>query len=159
MTPLPLIEEPQHLPLGFRLLKSFENETWAKIDSFYVVGSYLVVQMHPPCRNQLVLPLAAVHAIYDHLDSCLRPKPETDDFPWSWRQDFDGEEIGINRGMSLGGDDIAGYRVSNFSRGSYISPILPQAHSFLDTALLDGGQLDFLGEVARRYEAGEFQER
>jgi hypothetical protein len=104
--------------------------------------------------DQLEMPLAAVRWYVNVIEQKFFRSPEEGGLPAnkiSYREEVAGENLHIMRSMSAGCVH-PGYALTNSSRNSHILASSRQTFSASDPWLFQGGLLDFLKDIAARYE-------
>ncbi len=109
-------------------------------------------------QNQIEIPFPAVRWIIDTIEIKFFKPPDQGGLPaeqFHWCEVIEGEELCINRSFDPTGEGLSGYRLVNLNRFGYISNTSKQEFSFFDKFLFEHGLMDFLKEIAGKYERGE----
>jgi len=104
--------------------------------------------------DQLEMPLEGVRWYIDVIEQKFFKPPEEGGLPAnkiSYREEVAGERLHIMRSMNAGCKH-PGYDLTNLSRSSHILSTSSQEFSASDPWLFQGGLMDFLKDVAERYE-------
>lgn len=108
-------------------------------------------------ENQFEMPMAGVRWFINAIEQKFFKSPEDGGLPAnkiSYEEIVDGEDLHIIRSVTAGCSH-PGYVVTNGSRHSHISSISLQTLALSDPWLFKRGLMDFLKEVATKYESGE----
>ena len=157
-----------------RLLKKYEKPLGTNKPDFYFLteGEHLLVYrekvhtypMTSDIRpgesrliaNQFEMPLTGVRWFINAIEQKFFKSPEEGGLPAdkiSFEEVVDGEDLHIIRSM-YAGCQHPGYKITNSSRRSHLSSDDLQTLSMADPWLFKGGLMDFLKEIADRYEQG-----
>lgn len=157
--------DPVSLPGNVRMLKEYEHPTFHDPIRIYLVDSnVLVVQgesTYPDgdvVKDQLELPAEAIAWLVDSIESRFWKAPSDGGLPRNVLHDMatiDSERIKINRGVSIGGEGIGGFRIVNLDRLDYGKWPRSQEFGFTDVELVDMALLEFFKDFAQRHASGQ----
>ena len=103
------------------------------------------------------MPLSGIRWFINAIEQKFFKSPEDGGLPAdkiSYEEIVDGEDLHIIRSVTVGCSH-PGYVVTNGSRHSHISSISLQTLALSDPWLFKRGLMDFLKEIANKYEAGQ----
>lgn len=106
--------------------------------------------------SQFEMPLTGVRWFINAIEQKFFKSPEEGGLPAdkiSFKETVDGEGLHIIRSMHAGCQH-PGYTLTNSSRRNHVAPRNLQTLSMADPWLFKGGLMDFLKEIADRYEQG-----
>lgn len=106
--------------------------------------------------NQLEMPFSAVRWFIDVIEQKFSRPPTDGGLPKdsiSFREDVDGERLHVLR-VVMAGSPHPGYKITNLSRQSHILSTAHQTLALSDPWLFKNGLMDFLKDIANRYEQG-----
>jgi hypothetical protein len=106
--------------------------------------------------NQFEMPLSGVRWFINAIEQKFFKSPEEGGLPAdkiSFKETVDGEDLHIIRSMHAGCQH-PGYKITNSSRRSHFSSDDLQTLAMADPWLFNDGLMDFLKEIADRYEQG-----
>jgi hypothetical protein len=110
-------------------------------------------------RSQFEMPIEALSWTVDAIEEMFERKPSQGGLAKDVQhldQKFDGEELELRYGVSVAGEGVGGYTLTNFSRDCYILPgEAAQTFSFALSIWQDHAR-DMFKDIIRRYQAGEF---
>ena len=109
-------------------------------------------------ENQIEIPLPAIRWIIDTIEIKFFKPPGQGGLPaeqFHWCEVIEGEKLCIMRAFDPTGEGLPGYVLDNLSRYGYISDTSNQEFSFFDNFLFEHGLMNFLKEIAGKYERGE----
>lgn len=156
------------------LLKKFEKPMeGSKWDYYFLTeGLHLLVykeklHKYPPqspfrpgetelLTSQFEMPLSGVRWFINAIEQKFFKSPEEGGLPAdkiSFEEVVDGEDLHIIRSMHAGCQH-PGYKITNSSRRRHLSSDDLQTLAMADPWLFKGGLMDFLKEIADRYEQG-----
>lgn len=107
--------------------------------------------------NQFEMPLSGVRWLIDVIEQKFFKSPEEGGLAAdkiSYEEVVDGENLHVIRAVTAGCEH-PGYVITNGSRRSYISSTSLQTLELSDPWLFQGGLMDFLNEIAIKYESGQ----
>lgn len=105
---------------------------------------------------QVEVPLKSIRWFMEVIAEKFLKSPKDGGLPKhiiNYRDEVAGEKLHITRTMYAAGER-PGYELTNVSRPSHASPFLKQTVAFSDDWLFDGGLMEFLEDIADRYEQG-----
>jgi len=109
--------------------------------------------------TQFEMPLDALNWVLDSIETMFERKPSQGGLAKDVLhidKTFDGEELVLRFGVSVAGEGVGGYTLTNFSRDCYILPgEAAQTFSFALSIWQDHAR-DMFKDIVRRYQAGEF---
>lgn len=108
-------------------------------------------------EDQFEMPLSGIRWFINAIEQKFFKSPEDGGLPAdkiSYKETVDGEGLHIIRAMTAG-CEYPGYVITNSSRYSYIDSSDMQTLALSDPWLFKNGLMDFLKEVATKYESGE----
>lgn len=163
--------DPQSRTNNYRLLKLFERPIGRYTYYFLNSTSHLVVysdylHIYPETagekagttklfRYQFEMPFEGVRWFIDVIEQKFFKSPHEGGLPankLSYEEIVSGEDLHVMR--TLGGGDRPGYVITNGSRRSHISGSSLQELEFSDRWLFHEGLMDYLKELADKYEQG-----
>lgn len=106
-------------------------------------------------RSQFEMPMTGIRWFIDVIEQKFFKRKEEGGLPahkLSYEQIVAGEDLHVMR--SMGGGDRPGYTITNASRRDRIDGTDPQRFSISDKWLFEDGLMDYLKELADKYEQG-----
>lgn len=155
------------------LLKKFISPQEEEGEDFYfvrhgdhLIGYYERIHVYPATSprygqkelraDQLEMPLSGVRWFIDVIEQKFFKPPSEGGLPAdsiSYREDVDGERLHVLRAV-MAGCPHPGYDITNLNRRSHILDEDHQTLSLSDPWLFNRGLMDFLKEIADKYEQG-----
>ena len=109
--------------------------------------------------SQFEMPLDALSWVVDSIETMFERKPSQGGLAKEVQhldKQFTGENIELRYGVSVAGEGVGGYTLTNFSRDCYILPgEAAQTFSFALSIWKDHARAMFK-DIIRRFQAGEF---
>ncbi|KJS33384.1 MAG: hypothetical protein VR64_00830 [Desulfatitalea sp. BRH_c12] len=158
---------PDHLTPGTRFLKKFENPCFKGKEEFYFKkANHLIIYIRKLVtwkkpgiiETQIEIPASAIQWIVDTIEIKFFKPHAQGGLPidkFHYIEKIEGEELMIARGVSIGGENIAGYKLINLSRNSYILTTSKQEFAMPDPFLFEHGLMDFLKDLGAKISEGK----
>lgn len=162
--------ERDNVPAGLtyisRLPDLLSDEKREYINDIFVSGKLFIVRFQRAFsdgrvngRSQFEMPIEALSWVVDAIEMMFERKPSQGGLAKDvlhTDKTFDGEKLELRYGVSVAGEGIDGYTLTNFSRDCYILPgEAAQTFSFA-LSIWKNHARDMFKDIVRRYQAGEF---
>jgi hypothetical protein len=162
--------DPDKLDKGYVLLKKMDDPIFKDDELFFIKKEkHLIIYSREFFTNlktkitelladQIEIPLPAIRWIIDTIEIKFFKPPGQGGLPaeqFHWCEIIEGEELCIMRAFDPTGEGLPGYDLVNLNRYGYISDTSNQEFSFFDNFLFEHGLMNFLKEIAGKYERGE----
>ena len=105
--------------------REYINDVFVSKELFFVRFSRAFSDGRTTGRSQFEMPLAALSWVVESIETMFERKPSLGGLAKDVQHTdkaFDGENIELRYGVSVAGEGIGGYTVTNFSRDCYILP-------------------------------------
>lgn len=149
-----------------RLPDALSDENREYINDIFVSKNLFIVRFQRALsdgrvtgRSQFEMPIEALSWVVDSIEKMFERKPSESGLSKDVQhldKQFDGEHIELRYGVSVAGEGIGGYTLTNFNRDCYILPgEASQTFSFALDIWHDHAKAMFK-DIIRRHNAGEF---
>ncbi len=139
--------------------REYINDVFVSKDLFIVRFQRVFADGRINGRSQFEMPLDALNWVVDSIETMFERKPSQGGLAKDVLhidKTFDGEELELRYGVSVAGEGVGGYTLTNFNRDCYILPgEAAQTFSFALSIWTDHARAMFK-DIIRRYQAGEF---